>query len=172
MKRFPIVTIASFVVAASAIPAHAQNQADGTVLSYSGEPGQLIVSRDGIVYWLTEGDDLFDDDVVRAQRGGSSSILYNGCEFELPENEDVTLGDQFCSLASAEEGSMAMIASEGNLGNGVIEVVSGANAPFLVGGTVLSAGGIAAATGGGNGGTGSTASQDAGAQSSTASSPS
>ena len=123
--------------------AFAETGAIGSVVEHLGESGELIVSRDGIVYFLTTGDDLFDDDIVRAQHADASTIRVYGCTFTLPEKKDVSLGEEFCSLAAIEPTSMAEIASKSGTG---LESVAATNAPLIVGGVVLSAGGIAAAT--------------------------
>lgn len=148
----------------------AESSARGSVIEHSGETGDLIVSRDGVIYWLSAGDDLFSEDVVRAQNAETAKISFNGCEFTLPEKEDVTLDDQFCVLAAADGRTMAQVASETGNSVGSVGVVTAANAPLIVGGTILSAGGIAAAINGGDGGTGSAASIAAGVEQATASS--
>jgi hypothetical protein len=137
--------------------------ANGQVVEHLGETGDLIVLRDGVVYYLSTGDDLFQADILRSENADAASITYNGCEFTLPEKQDVTLDDEFCAFAMVEEPSMAQIASEGGTTLGATTIATNANAPFIIGGVVLSAGGIAAATNGGNGGTGSVASAAAGA---------
>lgn len=164
---YSLLVIATFMAAFSAF---AQKSSYGSVMDHSGEPGELIVSRDGIVYWLSTGDDLFENDVLRAQEADSATIRFKGCVFTLPEQEDVELDDEFCVVAAADEPSMAAIASEAATFSETSAIPTGVNAPLIVGGVVLSAGGIAAATNGGGGGTGSEASAAAGApQGSTAS---
>ncbi|NQY14325.1 MAG: hypothetical protein HRT81_10765 [Henriciella sp.] len=140
-----------------------QPLADGQVVEHLGETGDLIVLRDGVVYYLSTGDDLFHADILRSENADVASVTYSGCTFTLPEKEDVTLDDEFCAFAMGEEPSMAQIASEGGTTLGATTIATNANAPFIIGGVVLSAGGIAAATNGGNGGTGSVASAAAGA---------
>lgn len=141
-------------------PLSAQEIENGSVVEHTGETGDLIVLRDGLVFWLSTGDDLFEADIVRASYPDMSIVSYNGCVFTLPENEDVPLDDDFCSLTVANAPTMAEVASR----NDVTALVSGADAPLMVGGVVLSAGGLAAATNGGNGGTESVASAAAGAE--------
>lgn len=162
-----------FVSIMIALPtaANSQTSPSGSVLQYNGTAGDLIVSRDGIVYFLSSGDSLFENDVLRTQTKNSTTISFNGCMFTLPEKQDVKLDDEFCALASAEEASMARLAGESEIGGPFESSQSPANAPLVVGGVVLSAGGIAAATGGDNGGSGSTASQAAGANNSSSGSP-
>ena len=136
---------------------------NGQVVEHLGETGDLIVLRDGVVYYLSTGDDLFQADILRSEKADAATVTYNGCSFTLPEKQDVTLDDEFCAFALGEEPSMAQIASEGGTALGTTTIATNANAPFIIGGVVLSAGGIAAATNGGNGGTGSVASVAAGA---------
>ena len=151
------------VSAQSEFSTSVQNMPNGSVIEHRSEPGELIVLRDDIIYWLSAGDDLFKADIVRSQNADTATISYNGCTMVLPEKQDVSLDDEFCALAALEAPSMAQIASEGGSTLGTTALVSNANAPLVLGGVVLSAGGIAAATNGGNGGTGSAASAAAGA---------
>lgn len=166
--------IATFLLTMAGATLPLQSFADispkGSVIEHSGETGELIVSRDGVVYWLSTGDDLFLGDVVRAQNAEAARISFNGCEYVLPEKQDVNLNGEFCALASVEEPTMAQLASESGSSVGAVGAATAANAPLIVGGTVLSAGGIAAAINGGDGGTGSAASVAAGAAQATASS--
>lgn len=167
MKLLVSIAIAAAVVLSLPNSALAQNDPGGIVVSHSGKTGNLIVSRDTIVYWLAEGDNLFEGDIIRAQTDDSAIITFNGCTYSLPGKADVVLDGDFCALASVAEPSMALIASEGGTMTGFVTPLSQANAPLIVGGVILSAGGIAATTGGDSGGTGSTASQEAGASAST-----
>lgn len=162
VRVFGILVLAVGLLAPSMM-AFAQKQANGMVIEHAGDEGELIVSRDGIVYWLSTGDDLYSDDVVRAQNADMATITYNGCVMTLPQKEDVTLDDEFCALVVLDEPTMAQVASEGSVLTGSTPITTAANAPLVVGGVVLSAGGLVAATDGGNGGTGSAASAAAGA---------
>ena len=148
---------------ASSMVAFAQEQPNGIVIEHAGDEGELIVLRNGIVYWLSTGDDLFSSDVLRAQDADMATITYNGCVMTLPKKEDVTLDDEFCALVVLDEPVMAQVASESRALTGSTTTVTAANAPLIVGGVVLSAGGLVAATDGGGGGTGSAASAAAGA---------
>lgn len=125
---------------------------NGTVVQYSGERGGLIVSRDSIVYFLTQGDHLFENDILRSKAAGVTTIVFNGCMFDLPAAEDIELDNEFCAAQGLEESSMATLAAEGEtvISEGIVGQT--ANAPLIVGGVVLSAGGLAAATGAGGGG--------------------
>lgn len=167
MNSLVSIAIAAATVVSLSASAHAQKEPSGSVVSHSGKSGNLIVSRDTIVYWLSEGDNLFEGDIIRAQTDDSATITFNGCTYSLPGKTDVALDDEFCTLAAVAEPSMALVASEGGAVSGIGPILSQANAPLVVGGVILSTGGIAAATGGDSGGTGSTASQEAGASSST-----
>ena len=137
--------------------AMAQELGSGSVLQHSGEPGDFIVLRDCVVYWLSEGDQLFRDATVRSLKADSTIIEYNGCVMTIPEKQDVTLDDEFCGLVVADNDSMAQIALTNQSGRpaSVSQIASSGNAPLIVGGVVLSAGGIAAATDGGSNGTSS-----------------
>ena len=163
LRTFINVAIVSVVATLTPCSAFADQNADGSVIEYAGQRGDLIVSRDGVVYWLSEGDKLFTHDILRARFGDSSTIRYQGCEITLPENEDVVLDSAFCDIIVTEEPTMAATASENGGLRSSVGSATGANAPLIVGGVVLSAGGLVATTNGGNGGTGSAASAAAGA---------
>lgn len=164
MIKLITVGVVAAAIAATSFTALAQKNAEGSVVEYSGIPGELIVSRDGIVYYLSTGEDLFNGDILRSKEGDVATITYRGCTYDLPSNEDVALDDEFCALIVAEEPTMAMAASGGaeSIGLNLGAVVNSANAPLMVGGVVLSAGGLAAATGGDGGGAGSATSAAAG----------
>lgn len=151
--------------------AKGEKSSNGAVVAHLGQDGELIVSRDSVIYWLSTGDRLFEEDIVRAQQPNKSTIVFNGCVRTLPEKEDVLLDSGFCSLASLDGPSLAAIASEGGavseLGSSSITQAS----PLVVGATTLSAAGLIEALDGGSGGTGSVASEEAGVASATASSP-
>lgn len=162
-RMFLVAGIASIAMSLP-VSAVAQKAAGGSVLEHSGEVGDLIVSRDGLVYHLSVGDELYENDILRAQFAKIATVSYNGCEFTLPEKQDVTLDSEFCNLVVATAPTSAEVASQSttlaasNVGAGSLM-----NAPLMIGGTVLSAGGIAAAVNGGDGGTESAASSAAGA---------
>ena len=157
---FRVIIMASIVWAVlEALPtSHAQKSIGNTVIEHIGEHGDLIVSRNGIVYFLTEGDAVHRNDVLRARYEDTSTIMYQGCVMTLPEGKDVKLDDDFCAFAAVEEKTMAERASEGTIFN----ETTGTNAPFMIGGVIVSAGGLAAATNGGNNGTGSATSSASG----------
>lgn len=124
--------------------------AQGSVIEFLGAQGELIVSREGIIFYLQSGDELFLDDILRTKDEDTTTISFRGCAFELPAATDVTLDDEFCNLASATEtmAEKAVIALEGV----AVEVVETTeNSPLLIGGVILSAGGLSAFTGQGGG---------------------
>lgn len=127
--------------------------AQGSVIEYAGAPGELVVSRDGIIYYLSTGDDLFENDILRSKEESTSTIVYNGCVFELPASEDVSLDEEFCALVGVKKSpSMATLASQGEVtGASATNIASETNAPLIVGGVILSAGGLAAVSGSGGG---------------------
>lgn len=172
MSKSYVLLLVGILFWTSNLPAAAEQKARGNVTSFSGVPGDLIVSRDGVVYWLSLGDDLFENDTVRSRTDDPASIIYDGCEFTLPDGVDVLLDNEICVLATGQESSMAAISSQNESVAVGSALMPRSNAPLMVGGVLLSAGGLAAATGGDNGGTGSTASSQAGAAQSTSSSPS
>lgn len=132
--------------------ANAEDAADGRVTEFTGDHGELIVARDGVVYWLSSGDELFSADVVRSMKSGTATIVYRECELTLPKDKDVILDNEFCELGAAnEQRSMAMLASETNEFSGVVASNQLTDAPLLLGGTVLWTGGIASTVGGGTG---------------------
>lgn len=166
-KTRSIALMAASIIGSTFL-ASAQDVANGSVLEYSGAEGELIVSRGGIVYSLSAGDELFYEDVLRAQKSDTATVSFNGCTWTLPEGLDVKLDDGFCVASAEAAPSMAMLESQGlRMADG--NLVSGA--PFILGGTVLAAGGLVDAVNGGDGGTGSSASTDAGAIQGTGSSP-
>lgn len=169
--RFIVCGLALAMAISLGSEAFAEKNAQGSVLEYAGEVGELVVSRDGVVYPISVGADLFAGDIVRARRADTAIILFDGCRMELPEGQDVFLNNEFCSAFIAEDKTMAMAASE-NIsvaGSGVEGVAT--NAPLIVGGVVLSAGGIAATTGGGAAGTSSTSSVQSGVPAGSPSTP-
>lgn len=143
----------------------------GEVLSYSGDKGELIMSRDGIIYWLETGSQLVAEDILRSREAEKAVIVFDGCEFELPAGEDIYLDDDFCDAFAVLEPTAAEKASEG-LANEVVAIESTVDlsmrtdAPLVVGGVILSVGGLAAAAGGDGGGAGSPTSNASGATSS------
>ncbi|MEL6756005.1 MAG: hypothetical protein AAFP81_06175 [Pseudomonadota bacterium] len=145
--------------------ATAEQKEAGTVLKHSGEAGDLIASRDGVVYWLSTGDNLFPNDIIRASRSNVSTIDYDGCTFTLPEKQDVLLDENFCDLTAVYQPTMAESASEKQIWIDSETVTGSDNAPLIVGGVVLSAGGLAAAANGGSSGTESVVSVASGAAS-------
>ncbi|MEM9571896.1 MAG: hypothetical protein AAF996_10535 [Pseudomonadota bacterium] len=175
--QLKILSVLSLSIAAMPMALAASPQtAEGSVIEYIGVPGELIVSRDSITYYLSTGDELFSGDVLRSRQAEAATIIFRGCEFELPASEDVALDDEFCAVAAIDEPTMAAIAGAGagasvGVGSGVVAAMSSANAPLVVGGAVLSAGGIAATTGGDGGGAGSPTSASAGNPTSNANSP-
>lgn len=162
LRVFRILVFAIGLIASSKM-AFAQEQAYGMVIEHAGNQGELIVSREGIVYWLSTGDDLYTNDVLRAQEADMATITYKGCVMTLPQKEDVTLDDEFCALVIADGPTMAQVAGDSGVLRDSVAIQSVANAPLVVGGVVLSAGGLVAATDGGHGGTGSATSRAAGA---------
>ena len=179
MSKIELLGILSLAtVLMPALAGAEQNFAEGSVTEYTGLPGELIVSRDSVIYYLSTGDDLFGGDILRSREGETTTIVFRGCEMELPASEDVALDDEFCVLAAVEEPTMAAIASTGDgtgvalgAGGGLVAAINSANAPLMVGGVVLSAGGIAATTGGDGGGAGAATRQAAGNPSSESNSP-
>lgn len=177
--QLKILSVLSLSVAAMPMALAASPQtAEGSVVEYIGVPGELIVSRDSIIYYLSTGDELFSGDVLRSRQAEAATIIFRGCEFELPASEDVALDDEFCAVAAIDEPTMAAIAGAGagtgasvGVGSGLVAAMNSANAPLVVGGAVLSAGGIAATTGGDGGGAGSPTSAAAGNPTSNANSP-
>lgn len=160
--RFLSLSIFSLLVALSGVA----QEPRGEVLAYSGAKGELIMSRDGIIYWLESGSELQFGDILRSRRGDSAIIKFDGCELTLPEGEDVRLDHEFCGEPIAAVPSAAENASNGLYDISVSDSVVRARAPLVVGGVVLSAGGLVAAIGGDGGGAGSATSAASGAASS------
>ncbi len=168
MFRFGLIAIAAASALQSASIASAREVSQGTVLEHAGEPGELIVSRDGVIYWLSTGDELFSDDVLRAQKADTSTITFNGCVITLEAKVDTVLDDQACTaLILSDTTTMAETAAESGSAVGPFDGAINAGAPLTVGGIILSAGGLAAATDGGSGGTASATSNAAGAPTAT-----
>ena len=135
----------------------------GTVTEYTGLFGDFIVSRDGVTYSLSTGEDLAFGDIVRATNEGEATITFDGCTYTLPAGQDITLNDQFCTeMAALQAPTEAELAAE-ELGTTTVAdgtgagtgtgtgTAAGGNAPLIIGGIVVAAGGIAAAAGGGGG---------------------
>jgi len=156
-----IIAFLSCPLLASADGAH------GEVVSFSGNNGELIMSRDGVVYWLRPGSKLLTGDIVRSKKATVAVIAFDGCEFELPAGEDVFLDEEFCDPAIvAAEPTAAEKASAGIASTSLNGPTLRASSPLVVGGVVLSAGGLAAASGGDGGGAGSETASASGSSSS------
>lgn len=171
MIRIAACSLSLWLVLSWPLEAAATEQPQGTVLELSGETGSLIVSRDAVIYYLEQGSDLFESDILRLNYGSETTIIYNGCVFNLPDGEDVVLDDQFCVMAKAIDENSSMAATAASGGREQALFLTGSNAPLVVGGVLLSAGGIAAATGGDGGGSGSLASAATGNPSANPGSP-
>lgn len=120
--------------------------AQGSVIEFQADQGELIVFRDGIIYYLMEGDDLFVNDILRAKDENTTTITFRGCTFELPASEDVILDDEFCVVA-VDQPTLAELESLGHSSDGLVSTPSTNRAPLIVGGVVLSVGGLSAAVG-------------------------
>lgn len=162
----PLLTYTLYI-SASLFLGHtvAYAQERGEVVKYIGVHGELIMSRDGVVLWLTEGTALKKGDILRSKQDGVATINFDGCEYKLPAGEDIILDDNFCQprsmaeFAVNEESAAQSSASRLTEGSNVNQM---ATSPLVVGGVVLSAGGLAAASGGDGGGAGSQTSNAAG----------
>lgn len=130
----------------------------GLVLEHDGNEGDLIVSRDGIVYWMSIGDSLYEYDIVRSKSENTSTIEFDGCTFTLRKNLEVVLDESFCQKAAVTESTMATIASEAV---GVTEVAASQGVPLTIGGVALASGGIASFVSGADGSAGAGNSADA-----------
>lgn len=152
--------------------ASAQPKPQGSVTEFLGEYGELIASRDGIIYALSQDADLFEGDILRTKFDETTIIMFRGCEFELPGNKDVTLDDEFCDFAMVDDSDAMMAAADPASSNAIDGglIVSG-QSPLVVGGVVLAAGGLTTVATSNGGSGGSTASQSAGSNSPTPSSP-
>lgn len=147
MRRLTLLIALATLGVPSTLPIIAQSDSsEGSVLEFTGTPGELIVSRDGVIYYLVTGDALFQDDILRSRDAGTTEIIFRGCTYELPAAKDVELGDEFC-VALIDEPSMATIASQENVFVPLSELEASRNAPLVVGGVVLSYGGLSALTG-------------------------
>lgn len=122
----------------------------GYVVEYVGKPGELVMSRDGVVYVASTGSTLQAGDIVRATKSNSTVIQFDGCELLLPEMKDILLDEKFCEDPTPL--SMAAIASENPVAVANEVIASGTRAPLIIGGISVAGGGILAATGSGNGG--------------------
>ncbi|MEP1143681.1 MAG: hypothetical protein ABJH52_08175 [Henriciella sp.] len=127
--------------------------APGTVTEFTGQLGDLVVSRDGVSYSLITGGDLAFGDIVRATNAGEATLTFNGCTHTIPAGQDFELNAGFCDqMAALEAGPTSLAAAEaaGPVTEAAGTAAAG-NAPLIIGGVVVAAGGIAAAAGGGGG---------------------
>jgi len=132
-------------------PACAQDDlAQGSVIEFTGEQGELIVARDGIIFYLVKGDELFQNDVLRAKDGDTTTIVFQGCVLELPAAKDIELDDELC-LMITEAPTMAEVALLDDAVGSIGANEPNGGAPLVVGGVVLSIGGLSALTGQGGG---------------------
>ena len=160
MSRIVALGLAAAIMATTA----SANAAEGTVTDYTGTYGDFIVSRDGVTYSLSVGEDLFDGDTIRMQNTGSgeATVTYNGCTHTIPAGQDILLSSDFCTeMAALETPTEAQLAANEvgtttPVGEGTTTAAAGGNAPLIIGGIVVAAGGIAAAAGGGGGDDGPT----------------
>lgn len=145
-----LISFGLMAAAAATLPFAATAQtAPGTVTEYTGEYGDFIVSRDGVSYSLSTGEDLMAGDIIRATAADTATITYDGCTYTIPAGQDITLDDAFCEkMASLENPAPETTTVETPAPRGEIVTASGVNTPLVIGGVVVAAGGIAAAAGG------------------------
>lgn len=152
MSRIIVSSFAAAMVGTMPFAASAQ-ATTGTVTEYTGVTGQFIVERDGEIYSLSTGKELFAGDVVRMKLpvSGDATVSYGGCTYSIPAGQDITLDDSFCETMAGLEPSEAELAASNTPPPLTGEGAGAGNAPLIIGGIVVAAGGVAAAAGGGGG---------------------
>lgn len=146
MGKYSSITLAALISLALAGTAHAQSA--GVVASTSGDPGGVLVTRDGETYSILTGDPVFQGDIISTTSSATASVTAFGCTVSLQTNRAIALDAGFCD-PNAITNVNSSAASAGTSGGGSAAVLGGVGLAALVG---LAAGG----GGGGGGGGGST----------------
>lgn len=144
MVKISSITLAALTALAIVGTAHAQSA--GLVASTSGDPGGVLVTRDGETYSILTGDPVFEGDIISTTSSASASVTAFGCTVSLRSNRAITLDRAFCdpSAITSVSGSASNAAGGGG---GSAAVLGGVGLAALVG--------LAAGGGGGGGGGGS-----------------
>ncbi|MEL7547235.1 MAG: hypothetical protein AAGJ84_11325 [Pseudomonadota bacterium] len=145
MIRFSSIALVS--AASWALLGTAQAQSAGIVASTTGDPGGVLVTRDGESYSILEGDPVFPGDIISTTSAARAAVTAFGCTVNLDANRAITLDGQFCQPTAVT--SVSGGASDASTGGG--------GSAALLGGVGLAAlVGLAAGGGGGGGDGGST----------------
>ncbi|RIJ29211.1 hypothetical protein [Henriciella algicola] len=129
----------------------------GDVVEATGDTGSVVVERQGNLYSLSEGDDLFEGDIVQTTSGGTTTLEFtaaNGtpCSVTLEPLEIFTVSAASCSSSPVAMTSTQIAALEGTAVAGTAGSGVGA-AVFGIPAGLAAIGGVAAATGGDDDGT-------------------
>lgn len=114
--------------AALAMVGSAAAQAAGSVQSTTGDTGSVVVVRDGEIYSIGAGDQVFPGDVIATRTVGSVVISANGCVVTLDGGEEVTIDESFCQPAAVREASVAGGESGGFVAGNTGAILLGAGA--------------------------------------------
>lgn len=139
MKRLSVACIAALFLGSAGAPALAQGI--GTVTSLTGEPGSVLVIRDGETFSLSDGDTLFEGDRVVTRSEGNVTLTAFGCEQSLDPEQALTIGADFCDVAPIQMADTTPPEVPPGTGNTLL----------VAGGAIVGIGAIAAAAGGGGG---------------------
>lgn len=143
MVKYSSITLAALTALAMVGSAHAQSA--GVVASTSGDPGGVLVTRDGETYSILSGDPVFDGDIISTTSSAGAAVSAYGCTVSLRSNRAITLDGAFCDPGAITSVSGSASSSAGG-GGGSAAVLGGVGLAALVG--------LAAGGGGGGGGDG------------------
>ena len=141
MVKFSSITLAALVIWGLGSVAHAQSA--GVIASTSGDPGGVLVTRDGETYSILTGDPVFEGDIISTTSSAGASVTAYGCTVNLRNNRAITLNPAFCDPSAITSVSGSASNSAGG-GGGSAAVLGGVGLAALVG--------LAAGGGGGGGG--------------------
>lgn len=152
------LTFAQMAVAQDGAGAESVPDLEGDVVSTTGDTGSVVVERQGNLYSLSEGDDLFEGDIVQTTSNGTTTLNFTAadgtpCTVTLTASQIFAVTAASCSapppvaMTSTQIAALEGTAVAGTAGSGVGAAVFGIPA------ALAAVGGVAAATGGDDDGT-------------------
>lgn len=154
---FGALTFAQTAIAQDEAGSGSVPDLEGDVVSTTGDTGSVVVERQGNLYSLSEGDDLFEGDIVQTTSNGSTTLNFTAadgtpCTVTLTASQIFAVTGASCSapppvaMTSTQIAALEGTAVAGTAGSGVGAAVFGIPA-------ALGAVGVAAAAGGDDDGT-------------------
>lgn len=91
----------SFGIAASAQAPGQAPSASGSVITATGQAGQVLVARKGQTQYLSANSPLFDGDLVFTNDGGGVTLKFNGCTKTLAPSQSIKIDAKVCDAVPA-----------------------------------------------------------------------